>query len=234
MTIYNQTAMVHAEVVNDMTTYEKNQLMDELTTLLQNQGARVEVSQERGFPYLWRVLTGKQRRLQDQIIVNQAQINSVFQELFGILNKRQNTAEYDIQALNERVLYQERITALQSMYIIRMNQEIARLGGQAADMEPLEEHLGDMMQKPARPQIQTTARKKTNKLLEDPFFSAGSSDDITERTQDSKALLDSFLTQMNKNAESDLLKTAKSGLLTALLTGAFLAADEMNLLDKKK
>ena len=181
MAIYYQMPTVHAEVVNDMTTYEKNQLMDELATLLQNQSARVEVSLERGFPYLWRVLTGKQRRLQNQVIVDQSHINNVFQALFSILNKRQNTTDHDIQSLNERVLYQERITALQSMYIIRMNQEIARLGGQSADMKPLETHLGDMMQEQTHAPIQVATRQQ----LEDPFFSATN----TERTSDPDATL---------------------------------------------
>lgn len=143
----NQSPVIYPEIISEMTGYEKKRLMDELTVLMQSQSARVEVAQERGFPYLWHVLTGKQRRLQRQITVDQTQINEIVQTMLQELVKNQVHNGNDIAALNERMYYQERITALQSMYIIRMNQEIARLGGQAPDTAPLDEHLADAMRK---------------------------------------------------------------------------------------
>lgn len=137
----NNSFFVYAETMNNMTAYEKEKLMDELAALMQNHEARVEVAQEKGFPYLWRVLTGKQTKLQNQILVDQAEINQIIQILLTQLWQGQTEQLEDLNAMQRRVLYLEKITALHSMYIIRLSKE---LGGEI-DIAPLQAHLDEMM-----------------------------------------------------------------------------------------
>lgn len=153
MNSYEIIPTVHTEVIEDMTPYETAKLMDELAALLQNQQARVNVSQESGFPYLWRVLTGKQRKLRQQITVDQTQINQIMQKLLSCLWRSQISVQEDINDVHERVNMLERIVILQNLNMTRMNAEIQQLGGQAVDMRPVNDSISDMMLTPPRERV---------------------------------------------------------------------------------
>lgn len=172
MSEYRMIPVVHPEVIDEMTPYEVNRLMDELEALLQNQQARVEVSQEKGFPYLWRVLIGKQRRVQQQITVDQTGINTIMQKILRGLWKSQVSIKEDTNSLQERVARLERIVGLQNLAMMQMRDEIEVLGGNAIDMRPVETSAVEMFCEPAYTikMHQNPMPTKSKKPVEDPFF----------------------------------------------------------------
>ena len=149
---------VNADVISDMTSYEKGELANELAALMQNQNARVEVAQERGFPYLWRILTGKQGKLQSQILLDQAQINQIMQKLLLQLWQGQAEHSNDINELNQRMVYLEKVVSLHSMYLLRLEQRVGAMDGVYMDVQPLKTHLDEMMRE------ETTIMKRIRSL----------------------------------------------------------------------
>lgn len=172
MSEYKMIPVVHPEVVDEMTPYEVNRLMDELEALLQNQQARVEVSQEKGFPYLWRVLTGKQRKVQQQITVDQTGINTIMQKILRGLWKSQVSIKEDTNSLQERVARLERIVGLQNLTMMQMRDEIEMLGGNAIDTQPAEASVVEMLCEPSDTikTYQNPMLTKAKTPVEDPFF----------------------------------------------------------------
>ena len=136
---------VHDEVIQNMTEFEKNELMNELKIIMQNQEARVAVTKEGGFRQLWRVLTGKQEVLENQIILDQLEINKITFSILMQLSKKQAEQSNDLNEMSLRIYELERIVPILCMYIMRQNKEITDLGGTPEDTTLLEQYVEEAL-----------------------------------------------------------------------------------------
>ena len=154
----NSNPMIHAEVVTGMTSYEKTQLMNELVALLQNMDARINVSQERGFPYLWRVLNGNQQKLQNEIQVGQNDVNRIVQQLLTMLWDKQADQEIDIAVLQMKMNQLSVIVHLHQLLLTRIAAHFPDINAQTVlqDIEDIESEMGAISTKiqTANPSVQ--------------------------------------------------------------------------------
>lgn len=145
----NTNPVIHAEVVNGMTSYEKTQLMNELAALLQNMDARINVSQERGFPYLWRVLNGNQHKIQNEILVGQNDVNKIVQQLLTMLWDKQADQENDIAVLQVKMNQLSVIVHLQQLLLNRIAAHFPDINAKTVlqDIEDIESEMGSISTK---------------------------------------------------------------------------------------
>lgn len=135
----DETIVIYSEVVSDMTNYEKRELMKELSNLLQNMDARVTVSQEKGFPYFWRVLAGKNRKACEQILIDQLDINRIVQQLMTLLWDKAEDTEGDIIKLQAQVNALRTIDQLQGLLLNRMLEHFPDI-----DPEPIQQDIDEL------------------------------------------------------------------------------------------
>lgn len=135
----NDTPMIYPEVITQMSENEMNLLMNELVVLLQNQDARICISQEKGFRYLLRVLTGKQKKLKDQIWIDQRDINRIGQQIQSLLWKKIVNLDDDIVSLQAQINYLQAIARLQGILLSRILERFPDI-----DAEPIENDIEQM------------------------------------------------------------------------------------------
>ncbi len=134
---FNVVPSVHTEVIRSMSSTEKNELINELSFLLQNNAARINVLKEGGFRQLFRVLTGKDKQIRDQISLDtNSSIKIVLDILVALSRENDSLREKQLHLQNELIDI-KRSDDLQSMYLLRILSDMETSGISTADVEPL-------------------------------------------------------------------------------------------------
>ena len=137
MNEYSIVPSVHAEVISTMTASEKNELISELSFLLQNNESRIKVLNESGFRQLLRVLTGKDKQIRNQISLDTNTSIKIVLDVLIALSKENDSLKLKQAHLQDQLTDIKKSDDLQSMYLIRLLSDMQDKGLTTADVEPL-------------------------------------------------------------------------------------------------
>lgn len=137
MNEYNIVPSVHAEVISRMSLAEKNELISELSFLLQNNESRIKVLNEGGFRQLLRVLTGKDKQIRNQISLDTNASIKIVLDVLIALSTENDSLKLKQAHLQDQLTEIKKSDDLQSMYLIRLLNDMQDKGLTTADVEPL-------------------------------------------------------------------------------------------------
>lgn len=242
---YTIVPSVHTEVIRAMSPSEKNELISELSFLLQNNSARINVLREGGFRQLFRVLTGKDKQIRDQISLDtNASIKIVLDILVALSNENDSLREKQLHMQNELIDI-KKSDDLQSMYLLRILSDMESSGISTADVEPLLEDWKAKREKlemaasegEAAAMIETgdTAALPYDELPEGAEFPEASEPDApaVDRTDLRRDIIDKYISALGGKAynSSEVSEaSARTETVRTLFRGR-ITGDDIGLLD---
>lgn len=243
---YKVVPSVHTEVINAMNSSEKNELISELSFLLQNNAARINVLKEGGFRQLFRVLTGKDKQIRDQISLDTNDSIKIVLDILVALSKENDSLKDKQHSLQQELIENKKGDALQSMYILRILSDMESSGISTVDIEPLLEdwkkkhaelELAAAEEEAAAVMIETddTAALPYDELPEGAEFPEASEPDApsVDRTALRKDIIDKYISELGGktyNSSEVYGASARIEAIKAIFRGK-ITGEDIGLLD---